>query len=1320
VHSGVYSFAIEGLFTSQIPKLESYGGNFFDIHRGDTLLKLVLHKKLELTGLRQYLGELTTSILLFLRHIRSVSVIDGDVERTLELREGVRDNISPGISRFVLLDGSEKHIVYEKSIDVPDGYERSEKAAGSTTKISFADTLDSGRIYVTLPTRIESNLPFSLSADYDPGTNRETLQDSDWNIFLFKAQAEFVVEVVVALLAKEARSAWYLIPRAHETETKNQWLANQLVIMRTYIHEQLMERAILTVNDRKCRLRELCFIEEDLEDYLHAGDAERIFPLRVEVPHDARDDRGYRLVIEDFGAGKVDLDKAFTLFDLASTSDRTVKWCSALVAVALKEKRGDLLTKHACFIVRGGRTHLQLRDVASDWLTLADAETPLGRLNLVKQIDGAYADLPNWLELERVLLLTYNYHQTITPTENLSALARRTMPVYLTNSELIEVRKLLEYVHDPVVSLKLGKVIELDAFEYSKNGKKIIRRALANECYLPKAIAKDKNGAWAMAADGVPGIIWAAPKYADALRSARGKNKPGAVEKGPLRFLLSLGCEIAPRLLPRTLKLERAELPTDLLLRIQTSDFSVRNDFVSPDLEIVLSKCLQKKAELVVRSRPLFESLNQSWNRLYASKTFMTIEWEEKRKKFSAVPTASWLAMLSSRAWLLNEKKKAALPNTLVIGTEINRAIYAGNPERLALGITLDIADSGLPKALGMTVESDLRALTSQLRILKGSEKSTWGKRGVLLLKALAVRCDRPRSGVALDGMPQTDFRGLLERERLLYLPRYDTWAAPSEVLKGSDILGGRRMFVPSKPQYVNLWRYLEIRSVSIADCIAVVTEIADSKEYTAEVESTLLEIFSYLNQNIDAADDYDRRSMSRMPLWNGDKFYKTGPFFVTSDPAMSAALSPHIKIWKPPFDAMGKPKLLSALNVSIVGEENITVVGCGTINQVPTAAMERFQRAIDILKDRLMREESATYKGVNWLALESASLYVSEMLCLRAEIRLTKDEIISETVPVAAYCDVMGNGVTFYYRDLDAIGNDVDGGRVVASLFESRHRSNAATLWYWAWGKAEAGNNAAPLTLHSAEQEAKEEDGPTLEELVKASFDGKKKKPSWHSPAKPHTNPVSKPEPIYQRLKDFSDVITTKVSIVNKGENNGGPQPSSPGRGIKSDVGGGSRYTGGGTGQSTPKAPVRLAAYSGQEQEDAGFAVLAHIFNGGGDEAVRAAVLDFRKERGIGSDVIVQLENVRSWVELKCSAGDPPSTVSFTLNEYLRAQEQGAKFYLAVVSGVAEGYETVVRLYRNPLKGLKWVPSSSIVFSDLYTSERIECVIQSSTDAKP
>jgi hypothetical protein len=65
------------------------------------------------------------------------------------------------------------------------------------------------------------------------------------------------------------------------------------------------------------------------------------------------------------------------------------------------------------------------------------------------------------------------------------------------------------------------------------------------------------------------------------------------------------------------------------------------------------------------------------------------------------------------------------------------------------------------------------------------------------------------------------------------------------------------------------------------------------------------------------------------------------------------------------------------------------------------------------------------------------------------------------------------------------------------------------------------------------------------------------------------------------------------------------------------------------------------------------------------------------------------------------------PSTVKLTANEFERALKEGAKYYLAVVAGLEEGYETVVRIIADPVHTLRPHAATTVVLGGIENVKR-------------
>jgi hypothetical protein len=65
------------------------------------------------------------------------------------------------------------------------------------------------------------------------------------------------------------------------------------------------------------------------------------------------------------------------------------------------------------------------------------------------------------------------------------------------------------------------------------------------------------------------------------------------------------------------------------------------------------------------------------------------------------------------------------------------------------------------------------------------------------------------------------------------------------------------------------------------------------------------------------------------------------------------------------------------------------------------------------------------------------------------------------------------------------------------------------------------------------------------------------------------------------------------------------------------------------------------------------------------------------------------------------------PDQVTLTANEFERALIDGRKYHLAVVAGLEEGYETVVRIVADPVHTLQVQRSTEVVLGGVLTAAK-------------
>lgn len=98
------------------------------------------------------------------------------------------------------------------------------------------------------------------------------------------------------------------------------------------------------------------------------------------------------------------------------------------------------------------------------------------------------------------------------------------------------------------------------------------------------------------------------------------------------------------------------------------------------------------------------------------------------------------------------------------------------------------------------------------------------------------------------------------------------------------------------------------------------------------------------------------------------------------------------------------------------------------------------------------------------------------------------------------------------------------------------------------------------------------------------------------------------------------------------------------------------------------------------------------------------ADLRDFRHLQGVGADALDRLDRM---FEIKSFATVMPDQVTLTANEFERALKDGKKYYLAVVAGLEEGHETVVRIVADPVRALTVQRSTSVILGGINSADR-------------
>jgi hypothetical protein len=281
---------------------------------------------------------------------------------------------------------------------------------------------------------------------------------------------------------------------------------------------------------------------------------------------------------------------------------------------------------------------------------------------------------------------------------------------------------------------------------------------------------------------------------------------------------------------------------------------------------------------------------------------------------------------------------------------------------------------------------------------------------------------------------------------------------------------------------------------------------------------------------------------------------------------------------------------------------------------------------------------------------------------------------------------------IGLYFSSADEIGEKDAGGRMLAEcFFPESFRQHVAVSWVWAW------QESMKVKRHelSLAREEEEEPADVVAEAVKKCAG---KTSTYERGAAAGKNRASAGEEVKveRKLKDFSQICTVSVSTANSGSAPGGYKEPAR-KGLKRKIP--PAPLAGGTPSGTSTGSRAIITYTTQELEEMALRCLHHALRHGD----LGELEDFRSFRGIGADAAIEL---KKFFEIKASACEMPDRVELTLNELDRARLSSDSFYLVVVSGLEEGYETVLHLYKNPLRTLDWSPSGSVVISGLKSKQ--------------
>jgi hypothetical protein len=1322
VHCAPFDFTIEANHVRAAHRARSISG-FYDAASGDTLLDLRLREGFDASEFQSWFASLGPESMVFLDTVRSLRLVALGRNRALvhhRLTEAAAEVITlPGIKepcrRTVLhaLRSTNSWERYEIERRMPPHLHRRYKARDEVTPIavSVSNGEAVAQIYAGLPLGAPTQLPFSLNAQFDIDVARRGIQHEPLNSWLFERLAELTAAVALDRLASDPGRAWRAIPlKTERFFPADVWLADRLSELVDIVQARVRRGFRLRVGADERRLRNLAYEAEPLEGLLTQAELDGLRPGLTLLPKSARDaeERWRAVLAEVGGATLVDVRESLRLLDWSDDDlgPRDVRWFIKLARAAIEADLGEDLWSLRSVVASGGnRIVPPMADVEGELLLRSPQNDSLAfRLGLAYVIDPVYLSrwtdavvVREWLEENDML------RDTADPESTLRALAARDddeEPILIGDDDLRLMRDALASLDSRAqqeLGPEIGGVIGID-LQYWQGSKRMTDKGRPGEAYLPASI-EDRTDGWSKAAGRTPGLTWIHPRYEDVLRRP-GRRRAGAGEPKPLAaraFFGLLGAEVAPRLVEPSESETRYGDPAspinsdglrppqvEALRRMERHATHLKGERLSPDLLAVL-KNLQGERELRARrqrARALLSTLEREWTRLYASHTDAVAVWSYGSWHAAGTTPTTWLAYAMDEAWLTSEDGKKKPPRELAVRTPATEAIFGD--DRSSFGYELDETDAESPtvRALGIQTDPQVSEMVEQLVTLRDAGGVVDERTLALRYAAIGAACKKrdPSPDDMVGDLPMRKLRARfgtqVRKPGLIYAN--GRWLVPSRVFLGAPIFGRRRAFVSERAAGERLWRALRIVPPSVSDCVDVLTEIARQTPDEHD-EQVLVNTYLYLEAHLASASSRELARLRTLPAWNGAAWQTARPLHVVADADVAEALSTRLAIWKLPISPAAVPGLIAATDATLLADVDFDAI----VHQhafVHGAALERqFAAAVELLRDWLTRHDPKLFEAgsASWEELARPRIALDPQL----EIQLRLNRRTPVSVPARAH--VTRHPLTFYFADTEAPAEDENGGRVVASLFTGGDRDKLALAWSSCWIKAARGARGAVTLVEDGA------DGAALASLFDQAKGTatipRRQRAELRDTAKAKS--AAEPSLPVRRLKQI-DELSEKVVDVIVGDN-GVARKQSGGRGLRDNLPGGKRI--GGPRPAPQTAPL---AYSGEEKEELALQVLQIAINGDA-----AQLRDYRHLRGIGADA---LDKLRRYFELKTTYGPLPDDITLTANEAERAFREGERFFLAVVAGLEEGYETVVKIFPNPLRTLDFKPSTSVTLAGI------------------
>lgn len=1327
VHSAPYHFTSRDNLAVRAQPTASIPG--FYTAETDTLLTLNLDAEVEEDFVSKVFENWAPEDIVFLDTVRSVSVFDLDADELafhFEVQEqasaeGFELNllstpVPVEASRFKL--GDRDWVRYSVDVAVPNGLARTSKATADGTRLSLAVPLEGeakGWVHVALPTRISTGASFSLDAQFNPATSREDLSKDRWNLWLADVATEFCGALAIHLARMNSPLVWSVVPVGAKTNSTSTWLNAHFAAGWMKAVETFSNEPRLIGSDPSRSLAQVAYgdgLVDDLlddADYVDVGGAS---PLPVSL----RDAEGrWRSILDRIG-----LSKEITASSLMRACNRPLNhrnpdWFLELARRCVSAGQSDLIFEGAWLpLLSGGRAQPQYQFDAKELLVLEPPEVGLAtRHGLCRSAHPFLSDQDNE-DLKKVLQDEGNLLQKADAHSIINAFTARYAddPLRISREDLAALRDLFGELTDreaddlgPVV----GNAILLEAFRYQKEARGGARQvrleARPGDVYLPSAIEDEADG-WSRAAGHTENLLWASNAYVDVFKLAARKG-PGAGSmrrmRGAKRFLLLLGTHVAPRLeevdTPITPGMHAAQWAARRA--VGRGEGILRNDLISPDLERVLADIIspgavssrripgqRRKSGLTAdRAVALYRSLATHWSSYEDRRTTWARRATGYGGNLAQVP-ATWILRLASLPWMRNEVGHPCTPQALAIATRITQAIET-DPQRFAAGLTVQDAASPLAKALGITVDPPASELVAALERHRDDPSQRDIASVLRLYQALSGHCPQtpstPAPEARVGDMTVSSLKakfGIKRSGRGLIFGRVtttgsDDWLAPTAVFLGKDIFHGRRPFVLSDKALQPLWNALNISTPRISACVRELQDIAGSAP-VPDRDAILIDIYRHLDRLLERPTPAERRELEATPLLVDGAWLTRRPIFLPDHHGIKTG---KFHLWSPPCAPHSIRRFVDAVGVKPLRVDDRPA---SEIFGNPEELQTRFQSALRILQADLARDDERSYRALEpWSRINTLTLNVHGEDCLAVNVR--DEHGRARPALVRDHTDVSGGAI--HVDREEAIGRVEYGGHAMARFATPDRRREIALAWGAAWA------TSADIEQLYVIELADEAVDQSVDELANR-HDSLKARPRRRIQAGERESVIGTatlPKIEVRLLKDLPEEFAFSVDL--RTANGDAPK----GMQVRKSVALRSGPRQPVTTSPAAKRPAPVTAHRRYDQtqlQQKGWAYVASAL----EEGI-IPVTDLQKERGVGADGTI---NWKTFIEMKSVGREMPAGVTLTSKEFQRAREAKGDFLLVVVSGLEEGFDTLLHVYADPVNTLPWSTTGSVSVSGL------------------